>query len=168
LRRHRDALVEKRARIEKMLAALDSVLIDLEKGKPMQSEDVKRLFDGFDPAQYEDEVKERWGETDSYKESKRRTKSYGAKEWEKIKAEASAIYERIAARMKAGASPTDADVQSAVEEHRAHIDRWFYACSKEMHEALGQMYVADPRFAENLDKVAPGFAKFLSEAIAAS
>jgi hypothetical protein len=28
--------------------------------------------------------------------------------------------------------------------------------------------IADPRFTENLDKVAPGFARFLHDAIAAS
>jgi len=27
----------------------------------MNSEDVKTMFDGFDPAQYEDEAKQRWG-----------------------------------------------------------------------------------------------------------
>jgi MerR family transcriptional regulator, thiopeptide resistance regulator len=30
------------------------------------------------------------------------------------------------------------------------------------------MYVADPRFAANFEKIAPGFAQFLRDAIAAS
>jgi hypothetical protein len=37
-----------------------------------------------------------------------------------------------------------------------------------MHHGLGEMYVADVRFTANLDKVAPGFARFLRDAIAAS
>ena len=168
LRRHRDALVEKRARIDQMLAALDGALDDLAKGKTMTSDDFKKLFDGFDPAEHEDEARARWGESDAYKESMRRTKSYGKDDWEAIKAEAGAIYQRIADRMKAGAPPTDPEVQDAVEAHRAHISRWFYPCSKEIQKGLGQMYVGDQRFTENLDKVTPGFAAFLSEAIAAS
>ena len=30
-----------------------------------------------------------------------------------------------------------------VEQHRAHIDRWFYPCSHEIHVGLGEMYVAE-------------------------
>ena len=37
-----------------------------------------------------------------------------------------------------------------------------------MHGQLGAMYVTDPRFTANLDKIAPGYARFLSEAISAS
>jgi hypothetical protein len=38
--------------------------------------DMKQIFKGFDPSKYEAEVKARWGHTDSYKESVKRTKSY--------------------------------------------------------------------------------------------
>ena len=168
LRRHRDALVIKRGKLDAMLAAVDAALDTLEKGKPMQPEDMKQLFDGFDPAEYEAEAKERWGETEAYKESMRRTKSYGKADWERMKDEVAAINQRIADRMAAGAPPTDPQVLAAVEEHRLHIDKWFYPCSKQMHKGLGAMYVADARFTANLDKVAPGFAQFLSDAIAAS
>jgi MerR family transcriptional regulator, thiopeptide resistance regulator len=168
LRKHREVLVAKRSRIDVMLASLDSALVALEKGHAMQPDDVKQLFNGFDPSQYEDEVKERWGDTDAYKESMRRTKQYGKAEWTQIQADWGTIYADMAALMKAGTPVADPAVQALVEAHRAHIDRWFYPCSKEMHKGLGAMYVADPRFAANLDKVAPGFAQYLSDAIAAS
>lgn len=168
LRQHRDVLVGKRARIDAMLSALDSALGALEKGQAMRPDDVTQMFDGFDPSQYEDEVKERWGNTDAYKESMRRTKRYGKAEWAQIQADWGKIYGDIAALMKAGTAVTDPTVQALVEAHRAHIDRWFYPCSTEMHKGLGAMYVADPRFAANLDKVAPGFAQYLADAIAAS
>ncbi|MGE0548301.1 MAG: MerR family transcriptional regulator [Kofleriaceae bacterium] len=168
LRRHRDALVEKRARIDAMLGSVNASLASLEKGPTMKPEDVKSMFDGFDPAQYEEETKQRWGHTDAYKESQRRTQQYGPADWERMKQEASAIYQRLADRMRANAPPNDPEVQAAVEDHRLHIDRWFYPCSKDMQKALGEHYVADPRFTANLDKIAPGFAKYLSDAIAAS
>ena len=130
----------------------------------MTSEDFKAMFDGFDPAQYEDEAKQRWGDTDAYAESQRRTRSYGKAEWSQIKSEADAIYQRLADLMRAGTPVDDPAVRAAVAEHRAHITRWFYPCSEEIHRGLGAMYVADPRFTANLDKVVPGFARFLRDA----
>ena len=168
LRKHREVLVAKRSRIDSMLSALDSALGALEKGHAMKPDDVKQMFEGFDPSQYDEEVKERWGDTDAYKESMRRTNKYGKAEWDQIQGDWQKIYGDMAALMKAGTAVSDAAVQALVEAHRAHIDRWFYPCSKEMHKGLGAMYVADARFAANLDKVAPGFAQYLSDAIAAS
>lgn len=168
LRQHREVLVQKRARIDAMLSALDSALVSLEKGRVMQPDDVKQMFEGFDPSQYEEEVKQRWGNTEAYKESQRRTKRYGKAEWDQIQGDWQAIYAELATLMKAGTPVTDPAVQALVDKHRAHIDRWFYPCSVEMHKGLGQMYVADARFAANLDKVAAGFAQYLSDAIAAS
>src|SRR5688500_1873810 len=111
LRRHRDVLITKRARLDARLAALAARLTEPEKGTEMRPEEVKSLFDGFDPAQYEDEVKERWGDTDAYRESARRTKKYGKAEWEQYKREAEANGVRLAALMRGGAKPTDPEVQ---------------------------------------------------------
>jgi DNA-binding transcriptional MerR regulator len=165
LRRHREVLVGKRARLDSMLAAIDAALA--KKGTAMTAEDVKSMFDGFDPAQYEVETDKRWGNTSEYKESIRRTKRYGKAEWEEIKREGDAIYRRLAELMTNGAAPTDPVVQAAAEEHREHISRWFYPCSKEIHRGLGEMYVADARFTANLDRYAPGFATFLRDAFCA-
>ena len=169
LRKHRAALIDKRGRIEAMVAAVDAALEVLEKGRTaMQPEDWKAMFDGFNPEDYEEEARQRWGNTEAYKESARRTKQYGKPEWEAIRRESEAIYARLAALMQQGAAASDPAVQAAVEDHRMHLDRWFYPCSRQMHHGLGEMYVADPRFTANLDKVAPGFAQFLRDAIAAS
>jgi MerR family transcriptional regulator, thiopeptide resistance regulator len=168
LRRHREVLVTRRARLDAMLAALDARLAAFEKGTQMRPEEVKSLFEGFDPTQYEDEARERWGNTEAYQESARRTKRYTKEDWDRYKGEAQAIGERIVERMRAGAPPSDEAVQAAVEDHRLLIDRWFYPCSVEMHQQLGAMYVTDPRFTANLDRIAPGYARYLSDAIAAS
>jgi DNA-binding transcriptional MerR regulator len=166
LRNHRSILAAKRDRLDAMLAAVDAA-IGL-KGSAMKPDDVKSMFDGFDPSQYEEEARQKWGQTDAYKESARRTKQYGKPEWEMIRKEADAIYARLAELMRGGTAPSDPAVQREVEAHRAHIDRWFYPCSKEMHHGLGEMYIADPRFTANLDKYAAGFAQFLRDAIIAS
>lgn len=167
LRRHRDVLVTKRARLDAMLASLDAALAALEKGHTMTNDELTKLFDGFDPSQYEDEARERWGDTDAYQESARRTKRYGRAEWAQIKQEAEAITHDLAALLRAGTPPTSPQARAVIERHREHITRWFYPCSLEMQRALGEMYVADPRFTENIDRVAPGLARYWRDAIAA-
>lgn len=169
LRGHREALVEKRGRIDAMVAAVDAALRVLEEGnQKMRAEDFKQMFDGFNPEDYEEEARQKWGNTSAYKESARRTAQYGKPEWEAIKRESEEINTRLRDLMQQGAPPTDPAVQAVVADHRAHITRWFYPCSKEMHHGLAAMYVADPRFTENLDKVAQGFARFLHDAIVAT
>ena len=54
------------------------------------------------------------------------------------------------------------------ERHRAHITKWFYDRTPEIHAGLGQPYVADPRFTASIDETAPGLASYLSAAIAAN
>jgi DNA-binding transcriptional MerR regulator len=166
LREHRAALLTRRARLDAMIAAIDAAL---EGDHVMMTEDeVKKMFDGFDHRAYEQEAEQRWGNTDAYKESARRTRGYTKDDWQRLHATQAGICSRLAALMQAGAAADDPRVQVEVEAHRAHIDAAFYPCSVAMHKRLGEMYVADHRFAANLDKIAPGLAAYLSAAIAAS
>jgi hypothetical protein len=48
-----------------------------------------------------------------------------------------------------------------------HISENYYLCTNEILAGLGQMYVADERFKNNIDKRADGTAEFICEAIAA-
>ncbi len=66
---------------------------------------MQQLFDGFDPAQYEAEAKERWGETEAYRESARRSRRYGKDDWRQIQEEQAAIYADAAAALQAGHAP---------------------------------------------------------------
>ena len=129
------------------------------------------MFDGFeefDHAKYEDEARERWGDTDAFQESARRTRQYGKPEWDAIKTEGGEILAAFAAAMAAGKRPRDPEVQAIAERHRLHIDRWFYPCSKQMHATVAAMYTQDPRFEAFYEKVAKGLAAFVSEAIVAA
>jgi DNA-binding transcriptional MerR regulator len=129
---------------------------------------MKKIFDGFDPDQYADEAKQRWGGTDAYKVSMRRTKSYTEADWKRFKEEQSSIYADAVAAMRSGKGPDDPAAMDAAERHRLSIDRWFYPCSRQMHCGLADMYEADQRFQENIDKHAAGLTTFLSAAIRAN
>jgi len=123
---------------------------------------------GLDPAAYEDEARERWGHTDAYKESARRTQGYTKDDLAGIKAEMEDIEARMAELMSSGA-PARGDAAMAVaEEARLHIDRWYYPCSPGMHAGLADMYTADPRFRAHYDERAAGLAEFVATAIKAN
>src|SRR5688572_12885860 len=68
----RRLLTEKSARLDALIRAVDAALDSLEGGTAMTKEEMFEVFGSDDPSQYEDEVKERWGETEAYRESKRR------------------------------------------------------------------------------------------------
>jgi hypothetical protein len=131
----------------------------------MSREEITALFDGFAPALYEDEVKERWGKTAAYKESARRTSQYTKADWEQYKAESHAIMTDAAQLFRSGASADCDEAMAVAVRHRLSIDRWFYPCGPEMHAGLADMYEADARFANSIDQYAPGLTAWWSAAI---
>jgi DNA-binding transcriptional MerR regulator len=150
----RRQIVARTLRLEAMLALIDRTLASLEGEAHMSDEELFGVFGGFDPSEYEDEARERWGDT--------------KEDWERFKAEDDALNADLASLVDEGVPPHDARAVDAAERHRLQIDRWFYPCPSEMHVALGRMYVADPRFAATYEKIRPGMARYLCEAIAAN
>ena len=169
----REALLAQREQLEQraretanMIAALDAALALVT--EPGRERRMDQLFDGFAVSRrYEAEARERWGNTDAYKEGARRTKRYTTEDWTRLREESDAIYSDAAALMKAGRVAVDEKVLDVAERHRLWIDRWFYPCSSEMHQALASMYESDARFAAAIDEHSPGLTTFLVAAIRA-
>ncbi len=164
LERQRELMIGKLARTRGIVTAIEAAIESAGEGVPVKAQD---MFGGFDPSDYEDEVKERWGTTDAYREAGRRTKGYSKADWADLQQESGAILESLADLMRAGTPPGAATAIDLAEAHRLHIDRWFYPCSPQMHLALGESYVADPRFTAFYDKIEPGLASYLRDAIVA-
>ena len=166
--------LEKRAkRNQAMLRALDAALAALadERGesvKEMNDNQLSALFDGFDPTQYDDEVSERFGKTDAYQESARRTRNYTPADWERYKAESDSLMTRAAELFGAKAPADGPAARELAEQHRLLIDHWFYPCSRQLHAGLADMYEADTRFSRNIDKYAPALTAWWSSAIRAN
>ena len=165
LREHRQRLVQRLSETEALVATIDRTLSSLEGETEMS---VEQRFDGFQPEEHAAEATQRWGKTDSYKESARRTAEYGPAEWETIQAEADGIVLRFAACHGEGAAADSEAATQLAEEHREHIDRWYYACSHQMHAGLAEMYVHDERFAASFDKHGAGLSGYVAEAIRAN
>lgn len=165
LEAHRTCLVKDLRVTSRRIQSIDKALAILRGDIEMKPDEI---FDGFEPEEYKDEARERWGETDAYKESARRTKGYAAADWKRLKTEYESLMQRLAVKLDDGSDATHQSVLQLAEEHRVHIDRWFYPCSHQMHCGLADMYEADERFRATFEKHGEGLAGFLVAAIRAN
>lgn len=164
---HMELLIKKRDRLNKIIECVENTLNSVERGIEMNKED---MFSAFDMSEierhqekYAEETKQKYGHTDAYKESMEKTSKYTKEDWARIMARSSEIYQELASLIDR--SPDDEDVQRAVAKWRQHITDSFYNCTLEICRGLGELYVTDERFTKNIDKVKPGLAAFLKEAI---
>ena len=133
-------------------------------GISLTPEERFEVFGEHDPAQYDAEVEERWGETEAYAQSKRKTAAYTKEDWLASKAEQEEIGTRFVLAMQSGAAADCGQAMDVAEAHWQSISRWFYDCSPEMHAGLGRMYVEDERFTATYEALAPGLAQYVSTA----
>jgi DNA-binding transcriptional MerR regulator len=159
-------LQDRAAQTAAMLAAVDAALAIVNSSS--QGGTMESIFEGFDPAKYETEAGERWGETNAYKEATRRTKRYTKEDWQRHRSEQDAIYADAVMLMNTGTAPTDDAAMEVADRHRLLIDRWFYPCSVEAHRGLADLYESDGRFAAGIESHATGLTAFLAAAIRAN
>ena len=114
---------------------------------------------------YDIEVKERWGETDAYKEHAEKTAGYTKDKWQQVNDGLNAVFAKFAECMDNGHSADSDDVQTLVKELQTHITENYYTCTNEILAGLGQMYICDERFKNNIDKNGEDTAGFVSDAI---
>ncbi len=164
---HKDLLIKKKLRLEKIISSIDNTIETLEGGKTMNKKEMFTAFDMTDIEQhkekYAQEVKEKYGKSEAYKESEEKTSKYSKEDWAVIMQEGSDIYKRAAALMNK--KPSDPKVQETVGDLRKYITKHFYNCTPEIFRGLGDMYVQDERFTKNIDQYKEGLAKFLREAM---
>ncbi|WP_329196216.1 MULTISPECIES: MerR family transcriptional regulator [unclassified Streptomyces] len=168
LRRQHALLSDRIDRLQRMAKAVEHAMEAHEMGINLTPEEKFEVFGDKDPEQYAQEAEQRWGGTDSYRESQRRAASYTKDDWKRMQAEAADWGDRYAALMEAGEAPEGERATAMAEEHRRHISKWFYECPYEMHTCLGEMYVSDERFKAFYDSMRPGLAEHLRDAILAN
>ncbi len=93
---------------------------------------------------FEDEVVERWGDTDAYRQSTSKTSKYTKEDFEAAKVDQEAATE-LFVYAYGNSLPLDSEkTLAAVLAHRDAITKWFYDCSVEMQKSLAVMYIEDP------------------------
>lgn len=119
-----------------------------------------QVFDKKEMEQYKEEVKAKWGDTKAYNE-------YAQKkgcDYEEIANRLMSLFAEIGTLR--GLPPCDARVREKIRALQGFITENYYNCTDEILGGLGQMYVSDERFKENIDKAGgEGTAEFAAEAI---
>ncbi len=168
LRRQHELLTARIEKLQQMAAAVEHAMEARRMGINLTPEERFEVFGDHDPAQYEDEVRERWGHTDAYKESQRRTASYTKEDWKRVNEELDALHARVAELMGTGAAADSEAAMDAAEKHLRFVQRSYYDCTHELQARISELYVSDPRFAETYDKIRPGLGRYLRDAIVAN
>ena len=150
-------LILKKERIERLISAIDLA---------MKGEIVMTAFDNNEFERHKAEAKERWGKTDAYKEHEEKTRNYSKQKWNDLAVEMDHIMAEFALCMRKDERPDSTESQALVQTLQDHITQNYYLCTNEILAGLGQMYVADERFKNNIDKHADGTAAFIRDAIA--
>ena len=166
LRRQHKLLTARVAQLQKMADAVEKAMEAGKMGITLTPEERFEVFG--DATDHTEEAERRWGGTDAYRESARRTAHYTKDDWRRARAESDEWGLRLAAAMAAGEPADGVRAMDLAEEHRAHISRWSYACSLELHTGLADLFVADPRFTAYYEKIRPGTARYLHDAIHAN
>ena len=161
LEKHREALNSRAQRLTRLINTIDHTIAIIKGENKMNEEE---LFAGFDETKYEEEARQRWGNTLQYQESQRKWASYSKEQKEAIKVEGGQITLRMVGK-DAGLLPDDPQVQTAIADYHAYINKYFYTCDVEFMRNLADMWVEDARFAINYERIREGGAKFVQQAV---
>jgi len=144
-------LRQEQQRLTRQIASVEHTITTLKAEEPLMAKD---MFDGFDHTRYKDEVEERWG-AEAYASSDAWWRSQSADEkdaWKARVAQLNADWQDAAAR---GIPADSAEAQALASRH---VD-WLRGIPGTPAAnggditgyvtGLGEMYVADPRFAKN-------------------
>lgn len=127
-------------------------------------------FEGFkqklvddNEAKYGEEIRTKYG-NDSVDRSNAKVKGMTKEQYAEIERLTQEVNETLKAAFEQG-DPTSELAQKACELHKRWLCYFWDGYSKEAHLGVTQMYVDDPRFTEYYDKIAPGCAVFLRDAV---
>ncbi|WP_299166805.1 MerR family transcriptional regulator [uncultured Arthrobacter sp.] len=151
LQKHLELLRQEQERLARQIASVSMTIEQLEGGEQLMAEN---MFDGFDHTQYKDEVEQRWG-AEAYASGDRWWTGMTDTERSGWKARTAQLGADWTAAAEQGIA---ANSDAAQELARRHYE-WLSGVpglpssggrpSKEYFLGLGDMYVADDRFAAN-------------------
>lgn len=168
LRRQHELLTARIAQLQQMAAAVETAMEARRMGINLTPEEKFEVFGDFDPDVHAEEAEQRWGGTDAYRESQRRTASYTKDDWKRLGEEFDGIHRRMGELLAQGIPADSGTAMDVAEEHRQFISGNHYDCTYEIHTSLGEMYVADERFTATYEAIRPGLAVYLRDAILAN
>ncbi|MFV0533445.1 MAG: MerR family transcriptional regulator [Cumulibacter sp.] len=167
LRRQRATVMSRLGELNDLVQAIDRALEKEMSDEKLSPSDLKELFgDGFEES-YQTEAEERWGDSEAWAQSQRRTANYTRADWEAVKAEQDALNKAFTDAWDSGLPATSEQAMAAAEMHRASVQR-FYDCDYGMQRCLADMFVQDERFAKTYNDMRDGLAPYVRDAIYAN
>ena len=168
LARHEELLTQRADELRRLADTVGEERRMRRTGMRLTPQEQLAVFGQQPVREWAEEAEQRWGDTDAFAESRRRTAAYTKADWERIHEAAADLDRRLAAAMEQGLAPGSRQAMELAEEHRLAIDSTYYPCGHAMHRGLGAMYLADERFTQRYEDVAPGLAQYLHDAIHAN
>ena len=86
---------------------------------------------------YNNEVKERWGEAQAYAEFSEKTKDYSKKRFADIHSGLENIFRDFSELMQSGATPDSSEAQELVKKLQDYISENYYTCTDEILASQG-------------------------------
>jgi DNA-binding transcriptional MerR regulator len=167
LREHREKLLEKKERLDLLIANVDKT-IALTEGRITMSN--KEKFEGFkkkmveeNEKKYGKEIREEYGK-ESVEASNAKVMNMTEEQYQEVTSLGEQLHNTLAEAFKTG-DPAGELAQKAAHLHKQWLTYYWKEYSKEAHAGLAQMYVDDERFTSYYDKEKPGTAVFLRDAI---
>jgi len=130
----------------------------------------KEKFEGFkqtliseNEEKYGAEIRGKYGD-EVVDESNAHFKGLTQEQYDESERLHTALEEALKSALETG-DPASEQAQKACDLHRQWLCVFYPGYDKEYHIGMGEMYVADERFKAHYDKIAPGCAEFLRDAI---
>lgn len=167
LNAHLTALLAKREQLDLLIANVEKT-IRAAKGEIIMSD--KEKFDGFiqklvddNERQYGTEIREKYGDN-VIDRSNAKVKGMSEEQYAEVESLSEELNETLKTAFEQG-DPSSELAQKACELHKKWLCYFWDHYSREAHIGVTQMYVDDPRFTAYYDKIAPGCAAFLRDAV---
>ncbi len=161
LEQHRSELQQRVGRLQHLIATVDKTIQYLKGEREMSNDELFEPFSEEKQAQYEQEARELWGDA-RVDASNKLWSSYGDEQKAAIQAERDAIFGAFRDHMDEG--HTSPAVQALIPRLQQHIGN-FYDCPLACLRGLGRMYIEHPDFRATFERIRPGLAEFIQQAI---
>lgn len=171
LREHLQRLRERRREVDALIRTVQSTLSEIEGGTTMTDEKkfegMKRQIIEENEAAYGKELREKYGD-ETVEAHMARLSSMSQQEWAQTQKDEEDYKAALRRAVEAG-DPAGEDAREAVRLHAAWLAHYWPegAVTPKAHIGMAEMYAQDERFTAYYEKVAPGCAAFLAEAVKA-
>ena len=161
LKEHMEALQKQRTRLEGLITTVKQTINYLQGAGKMSPKELFKSFSEEEEKQFENEAMQLY-DPETVKASYTRWRSYSKAEKQRIGEEGNAVYDALVLAMPHG--PASPEAQAGVDRWRKHM-AYFWVPNEEQLVGLTDLYNEDPRFKANFDRIHPGLASFMREAV---